>query len=80
MATSMIPIPSKTWTLISEVTVNFQIPEQTGAWAVEASALPTDLSIRKKITPSKIYTFTKIDGNLYMYSDSTIEVAIEPVS
>ena len=80
MATSMVSIPSETWTSVSTVSVNFQIPENTSAWAVEAAALPTDLSIRKKINPGKIYSFVKLDGNLYMYSNTAIEVAIEPLS
>lgn len=81
MATSMVPIPANAWTLVSTVSVNFQIPEQGGAWAVESVALPTTLDIRKKITPGKIYSFAKLDGDLYMYSkDAIIQVAIEPLS
>ena len=80
MATSMIPVPAKTWTLISEVSTNYQIPEQSGAWIVEAAAAPTTLDIRIKISPAKIYSFSKLDGNLYMYSDTNISVAIDPVA
>ena len=81
MATSMVSIPKDTCTLISTVSVRLQIPEQHSAYAVESVALPTDLSIRNKINPGTVYTFQKLDGNLYMYSkDATIEVAIEPLS
>lgn len=80
MATSMVQVPEKTWTLISSVSVSFQIPEQSSALAVEALVIPTDTSIRKKINPGTIYSFQKLDGNLYMFSDSKIEVAIEPLS
>jgi len=80
MATSMVPVPANAWTLVSTVSINFQIPEQHAAWAIESVALPTTLSVRKSITPGKIYTFSKLDGNLYMYSDAAIEVAVEPLS
>lgn len=80
MATSQVIIPAETWTLISTSSVSFQIPEQSSAYAVEASAPPTDLSIRKKIQPGRIYTFTRIDGNLYMYSDIKISVAVDPIA
>ena len=80
MATSMVLVPAKTWTEVSTVSVRFQIPEQHSAYAVEAAAPPSDLSIRNKINPGTIYTFQKLDGNLYMYSDTAIEVAIEPLS
>lgn len=80
MATSMIEVPEKTWKLISTVSIKFQIPEQNSAWAVESVALPTDLSIRNKINPGTMYTFQKLDGNLYMFSESKLEVAVEPLS
>lgn len=80
MATSMVPVPAKTWTLISTVSKKFQIPEQNSAWAVEASVIPTNLSIRNRINPGIMYTFQKLDGNLYIYSDSKIEVSVEPLS
>lgn len=77
----MVPIPANTWTEVSTISVNFQIPEQHNAYAVESASLPTNLSVRKKINPGTVYTFQKLDGNLYMYSkDAAIEVAIEPLS
>lgn len=81
MATSMVSLPKNTWTLVSTVSISFQLPGQHRAWAVESTALPTDLSIRNKIVPGKKYTFQKLDGNLYMISkNAKIEVAIEPLS
>ncbi len=81
MATSMVSIPKNSWTEVSTVSVRFQIPEQHNAYAVESVSIPTDLSIRNKINPGTVYTFQKLDGNLYMYSKgAAIEVAIEPLS
>lgn len=80
MSTSMVPVPAKTWTKISAVSVQYQIPEQSEAWVVEAAVIPTTLDIRIKILPSKIYSFTRLDGDLYMYSDTSISVAIDPVA
>lgn len=80
MATGMVSIPAKTWVEVSLVSVNFQIPEDTGAWAIESVAMPTSLSIRKKIMPGRMYNFDKLDGNLYMYSDTALEVAVEPIA
>ena len=80
MATSMVSLTAKTWKLVSTVSVSFQIPEQSSAYAVEAAVIPTTLDIRKKIQPGKIYLFTKLDGNLYMYSDTAIDVAVDLVS
>ncbi len=81
MATSQVSIPKNVWTLVSSVSVSFQIPEQSSAYAIESVALPIDLSIRKKIQPGKIYTFTKLDGDLYIYSpDVNNSVAIDPIS
>ena len=79
MATSMVSLTSNTWKLVSTVSVSFQIPEQSDAYAVEATVIPTTLDIRKKIIPGKIYSFTKTDGNLYMYSQTDIDVAIDPI-
>ncbi|MCK4822987.1 hypothetical protein KA005_44915 [bacterium] len=80
MATSMVSVPEKIWKLISTVSIKFQIPEQSSALAVEALVIPTDTAIRNKINPGTMYTFQKLDGNLYMYSETAIEVAIEPLS
>lgn len=80
MATSMVSLTAKTWKLVSSVSVLFQVPEQNDSYAIEALALPTDTTIRKKIQPGEIYSFQKVDGNLYMYSpNGNIEVAIDTV-
>lgn len=80
MATSMVSVPKNTWTLISAVSVSFQVPEQSSVLAVEAATPPTTTAIRKKIQPGKIYSFQKLDGNLYAYSrGADIEIAIDPV-
>lgn len=79
MATTKISLPKKTWTLVSEVSVRFQIPTQISGYAVESVSAPTDLSIKNKISPGEIYSFQKLDGDLYMYSNSKNEVAIEPL-
>ena len=80
MATSIVSVQDKTWTLISTVSKGFQIPENNSAYAVEAVTIPTDLSIREKIQPGTRYTFQKLDGNLYIYSETAIEVSIWPLS
>jgi len=81
MATSMVPVPAKAWTEVSDVTVKFQIPEQNSAYIVEAASIPSDLSIRVKAHPGKIYTFNQIGTDkLYIYSDSAIKVAKWPVA
>lgn len=78
MATTKISITKKTWTLISAVSVSFQLNGQSGGYCIEAGSLPTDLSIKKKISPGKIYRFTRLDGNLYIYSLRQNEVGIDP--
>lgn len=82
MATSMVSLPPKTWTLVSTVAVIFQLPDQKSAYAIEATSLPTDETIRQRITPTEKYSFQKLDGNLYMYNphDGAIAVAIDPVA
>ena len=80
MATSMVSLTANTWKLVSTVSVSFQIPEQSDAYAVEATVIPTTLDIRKKIMPGKICSFVKLDGNLYMYSKTDIDVAIDPLA
>lgn len=79
MATSMVSLPKDTWTLVSTESVLFQIPDQVSAFAVESATLPTGTAIRKKINPGEIYSFQKLDGNLYLYSpEINTNVAIEP--
>ena len=81
MSTSPVPLPKNTWTLVSTVSVKFQLPDQASAWAAEATSLPTDTSIRNRIDPGEMYTFTKLDGNLYMYSkDINSIVTLNPIS
>lgn len=80
MATSMVSLTKNTWKEVSTVSVIIQIPEQNSAYAVEASTLPTNLDIRKKIQPGQTYTFQKNDGNLYMICpDADIQVSVEPI-
>jgi hypothetical protein len=63
------------------VSIKFQLPDQVTAWAVEASSPPTDTNIRNRINPGEMYTFTKLDGNLYMYSkDIDSIVTLNPIS
>ena len=83
MATTMVPLEKDKWVEVSTVSVLFQMPDQVEAYAIEASAAPADkdTTIRKKIIPGEIYSFQKLDGNLYMISlDNDSEVAIEPAS
>jgi len=80
MATSTIQIPKNTWTLISEVSVRFQVQGQTPLIIIESVALPTDLDIRKVAFAGGMYTFIKVDGDFYAYSkDTNNEISIEPV-
>ena len=82
MATLNVPVPANTWTLVSTVSVGFQITEQHDAYASESVAAPSpdDLTApRVYITPRKKYTFQKVDGDLYMFSkDADINISIEP--
>lgn len=81
MSTSPVLLPKNTWTEVSTVSIKFQLPDQSSAWAVEATSLPTGTSIRNRINPGEMYTFTKLDGNLYMYSrDIDTVVTINPIS
>lgn len=81
MATSMVTIPKNTWTLVSTVSVSFQVTGKIEIHAVEATALPSGKPYGKVITPRKDYGFTKLDGNLYMYSvDNPANIAIDPVA
>jgi hypothetical protein len=82
MATSTISIPPKTWILISTVSVKFQVQGQSSIYIIEAASLPAegDLSIRKTANPGKMYTFEKVDGNFYAYSDNSTAISIEPVT
>lgn len=84
MATSNVPVPANTWTLVSTVSISFQITEQHDAYASESVAAPSpdDLTApRVYISPRKKYSFQKLDGNLYMYSkDADINVSLEPLS
>ncbi len=81
MATSSVDLPVKTWVEVSTVSTNFQLQGGASAYAVEAAVIPTDTAIKKEISPGEIYTFQKLDGNLYMYAPySTAKVALDPLS
>lgn len=81
MATSVIQIPKNTWTLLSSVSIEYQILGQNSAYIREALALPTDLSIRKTVAPGGVNVFNKIDSDLYIYSpNANISVALSPIN
>jgi hypothetical protein len=83
MATSTIPIPKNVWTIVSTVSVQFQVQGQSSVFIIESVALPTedDLSIRKTAIPGQMYAFDKIDGDFYAYSkDVDTEISIDPVA
>ncbi len=82
MATSMVSIPRDTWTLVSEVSVNFQVVGQSSVYIIESVSAPAagDLTIRKIANPRRLLNFTKIDGDFYAYSEGSInKIAIDPV-
>lgn len=70
MSTEKITLTEDTWTLISNKSVTFQISDGQEVFAVQARSIPTadDTSLRQRITPGRIYSFRKEDGNLYLYS------------
>ena len=82
MATSTIDIPKNVWTLISSVSVNYQVQGQTSIFIIESVAFPADnLTIRKTSSPGKMYVFDKVDGNFYAYSkDVDTKISIEPIA
>ncbi len=81
MATSPMVIPKDEWTLVSTISVSFQTTDKNETYAVEALALPTDKPYGKVIIPRKEYRFTKLDGNLYMYSvGKPLNISIDPVA
>ena len=81
MSSSPVLLPKNTWTLVSTASIKFQLPDQVSAWAIEATSLPTGTAIRNRIDPGEMYTFTKLDGDLYMYSkDTDSVVTISPIS
>lgn len=82
MATSMVALTKGDWTEVSDVSVLFQLPDQRKVYAIEAVAKPDadDTSVRKRINPGKIYSFVKLDGNLYAYTDEdNVQISIDPV-
>lgn len=81
MATSVVTIAKNTWTLLSNISIEYQILGQNSAYIREATALPTDLSIRKTIAPGGVNVFNKIDSDLYIYSpNANISVALSPIN
>ena len=81
MATSMIAVPKDTWTLISTVSVSFQVVGKTEVYAVEAAALPDGKPYGKIIAPRRGYGFSKLDGNLYIYSiNLPANIAVDPIA
>lgn len=82
MATSTIPIPKNTWTLVSTVSVKAQVQGQSGLYVIESVAPPAanDLTVRKTFAPAKMYEFEKVDGDFYAYSkDIDNVISIEPL-
>ena len=81
MATSPVEIPKNAWKLVSTVSVSIQNVGKTGIYAVEAATLPDGDPYGKIIAPREEYSFSKLDGNLYVYSvGEPASVAIDPVS
>ena len=81
MATSMITILKNTWTLVSTVSVSFQVIGKREVYAVEATSLPDGNPYGKIISPRRGYGFSRLDGNLYVYSvDVPANIAIDPVA
>ena len=81
MATSPVKIPADTWTKVSEVSVSIQNVGKTEIYAVEAATLPDGDPYGKIIAGREDYSFSKLDGNLYVYSVNVpTEVSIDPVS
>lgn len=81
MATSTKEVPKDAWTLISAVSVSIQNTGKNEIYAVEAATLPSGGPWGKIISPRRGYGFSKLDGNLYVYSvDVPANIAIDPVA
>lgn len=81
MATTVTAIDKDTWTLLSSVACYYQNIGHNNVWATEQTALPTETpqEIGKIMIPRRIYNFTPIDGNLYVYSESgNANIAVDP--
>lgn len=76
MATDSVTLPAKQWTLVSEESVLFQIPDRRTVFAAESVLIPIDTSIRKRISPGKIYSFQKLNGDLYIYNPNSEEIVV----
>lgn len=83
MATSTITLPENTWTLISNVSVDFQMQGKYPAYIVESIGSPADdLSIRKTALAGVMYTYSQIgSGDFYARPvGDTAVISIEPVA
>lgn len=80
MATQVVNISADTWTQVTTASANFQVLGNSELFVTEATSAPTDLTGAYKVAnPILIYSFTRVDGNLYAYSQGkSATIAFDP--